>query len=115
MNIFDRTDGVLRILNVPFYDTMPEFADGEEPDLYIVYSVYDSPALRGDGRLEAVEYTVTINIIGTNAAETDALQLKLIPLMEEYDYSYGGCNYEIDSDFPATIRRITDFKTVIER
>ena len=48
MEIFDKVDGILATLEVPFYNFMPEFAR-EPPDLFITYNVYDTPALRGDG------------------------------------------------------------------
>ena len=49
MEIFDKVDGILATLEVPFYNFMPEFAR-EPPDLFVTYNVYDTPALRGGRR-----------------------------------------------------------------
>lgn len=114
MSIYERIDGTLKILSVPFFDTMPEFAENSEPPLYIVYSLYDTPKLWGDGRLISTEYIVTVNVIGINAKEVDELQMSLLSLMQDYEFSYAGCNYQIDSDCPKQYRRIMDFKYVIE-
>lgn len=114
MSIFEKIDGVLKILGIPFFDTMPSFAENQCPSLYIVYTLYDRPAFRGDGCLEGIEYIITINVIGTNAAEADEIQSKTISLLEDYDFKYSGSNYTIDSGFPQQIRRIMDFTAVIE-
>lgn len=114
MSIFERIDGVLKLLDVPFYDRMPTFAENEEPSLYIVYTLYDRPAMRGDGVLEAIEYTVTVNVIGVDTGEVDEVQSKTLSLFEEYDFLYIGTDYRSDSEFPQRIRRIMDFMTIIE-
>ena len=113
MNIYDRIDGVLKITDIPFYDTMPTFAEDDEPNLYIVYSLYETPNFYGDGELINSEYTVTVNIFGTDIKKVDDLQMSLSALLQEYGFVYGGCNYQITSDYPRQYRRITDFKIYI--
>lgn len=110
MDIFEKIDSVLKLLNVKFYDTMPTFAENNEPPLYIVYNLYDVPKLWGDGKLISVEYVVTVNIIGTNARKVDKLQIELLELFQDNGFAYAGCNYQMDSDFPKQYRRIMDFK-----
>lgn len=110
MSIFEKIDGVLKILDIPFYDTMPTFAENNEPSLYVVYSLYDVPKLWGDGKLISIEYVITVNIIGTNIREVDNLQVELLELFQNHDFAYAGCNYQMDSDFPKQYRRIMDFK-----
>ena len=110
MSIYDKIDGVLKILDVPFYDTMSTFAENDEPSLYIVYSLYETPNFYGDGEIINSEYTVTVNVIGTNAKKVDELQMSVLALLQEYDFIYSGCNYQIDSDYPKQYRRIMDFK-----
>ena len=112
MSIFERIDGLLKIIDVPFYSKMPTFGEHEEPDLYIVYSLYDNAKERNDGRLTAVEYTVTVNVIGVNESDVDELKMRIISLFEENDLYYTGCTYNADNDFPQTVRRILDFKTI---
>lgn len=110
MNIFEKIDGVLKMLNVQFYDTMPTFGENNEPPLYIVYSLYDVPKIWGDGRLISIEYVITVNIIGTNIRKVDNLQIELLELFQNYDFAYAGCSYQMDSDCPKQYRRIMDFK-----
>lgn len=114
MSIFERIDGVLKLLDVPFYDRMPTFAENEEPPLYIVYTFYDRSAMRGDGVLEAIEYIVTVNVIGVGTGEVDEVQSRTLSLFEEYDFLYIGSDYRSGSDFPQRIRRIMDFKVIME-
>lgn len=114
MKIYDRVDGVLKILSIPFFDTMPTFGEGEEPPLYVVYSLYDTPALSGDGRLTEVQYIVTLNVIGIEPKEVDDLQVRLLCIMQDYDFVYAGCNYKKDSDYVSKNRRIMDFKIQME-
>lgn len=115
MGIFEKIDGIIKILDIPFWDGMPTFSENEEPPLYIVYSLYDNPILRGDGVLDAISYNVTINIIGVDESEVDEIQKEILSLFENYDFVYQGSNYQHDSDLPKRIRRIMDFTTVIER
>lgn len=110
MSIYDKIDGVLKILDIPFYDTMPTFAENDEPPLYVVYNLYDTPAFRGDGKLLAVEYTVTINVLGTDISKVDKLQSDILEIFQEYDFVYAGCNYEMDTECPTLYRRVLDFK-----
>ncbi len=114
MKIYEKIDGTLKILDIPFYDTMPEFAENDEPPLYIVYSLYDTPKLFGRGRLLSTEYIITVNVIGTNIKEVDNLQKTLFRILQDNGFAYAGCSYQMDSDCPKQYRRIIDFKYLIE-
>ncbi len=107
--IQDRINGLLATMNVPYYARMPTFASGKEPELYIVYTLYDRVKSRLDGKIEAVEYTVTVNVIGRITAAVDDKKTDIISLFEENSIYFAGCNYLSDSDFPQRIRRIMDF------
>lgn len=109
MSIFDKIDGLLKILDVPFYEAVAEFPENEEPPLYVVYNLYDTAELFGDGELKTKKYTVTINIIGDVAKSVDELQSELTELFIQYDCVYAGCQYQIDEDYPKKYRRIIDF------
>lgn len=109
MSIYEIIDGVLGSLDVPFYDTMPTFAENNEPPLYIVYSLYDTPDFYGDGEIISKKYIVTVNIIGNNVQSVDELQGNVSELLQENNFLYAGCNYQIDADFPKQYRRIIDF------
>lgn len=109
MDIFEKTDSILNTLNVQFYDTMPTFAENNEPPLYIVYSLYDTPDFYGDGKLISKKYIVTVNIIGNNVRKVDKLQCDVSELLQKHDFIYAGCSYQIDNDYPKQYRRIIDF------
>lgn len=109
--IHDKINGILSLLGVPYYARMPTFASGKEPELYIVYTLYNRVKSRLDGRIEAIEYTVTVNVIGRNTAAVDDKKTDIISLFEENGIHFAGCNYMSDSDFPQRFRRIMDFYT----
>ena len=112
MNIFERIDSIIKTLNVKYYDTMPSFGEYDEPQLYIVYSLYDKANFYGDGKLIGKEYTVTINVIGNNVRQVDELQEKISEILQNNGFVYGGCSYQVDKDYPRQYRRIIDFKYV---
>ncbi len=113
MKIFDIIDQVLSSMNVAFYDS---FVDNgkERPDLYIVYNLYDTSSLYGDGVLLMLEYIITFNIIGDSVVNVDCTQQKLMKVLQENGFVYAGCNYAMDSDYPNMYRRIIDFKINLE-
>lgn len=115
MTIYEKIDGILDSLEIPFYARMPTFAANEEPQLYVVYSLYDTPKKRADGKLLAVQFTITVNIIGTDLAAVETLNSQIISLFENNKIYYSGCNYSSDTDFPQKIRNIMDFVTIQER
>lgn len=110
MSIFDKIDGLLKILDIPFYEAVAEFPENEEPPLYVVYSLYDCPTLWGDGKVISNEYVITVNILGNDVKKIDELQNTVLGLFQDYDFVYAGCSYQIDTDYPAQYRRIIDFK-----
>lgn len=109
MNIFEKIDSIIGTLNIKYYDTMPTFGEYDEPQLYIVYSLYDRCDFFGDGKLVGRGYTVTINVIGNNVRQVDELQEKVGKVLQENGFIYGGCSYQIDNDYPRQYRRIIDF------
>ena len=46
-----------------YYDSMPEFAEGEEPDIYAVYFIRDKPSAFSSGIYLAKTYWVSVSII----------------------------------------------------
>ena len=109
MKIYDEIDGVLSGLNIPFFDTMPSFAEDEEPELYVVYSIYETPDLYGGGKIVSTKYSVTVNVIGSNVKDVDELHEKVKKLLIESGFVYGGGRHLIDPDYPTMYRRILDF------
>jgi len=115
MTITDIISGLLDRLDVPYYDSPPEFPEGEEPELYIYYTFYSTPKLRGGGVLEAEEYTVTLTVAARNVAQGDSLSEQVRDLFERGGFVWTGCNYSRDNDFPRGNLNSMDFKYLLER
>lgn len=113
MRIFELIDGTLTLLNVPFYNGMPEFAVNEVPDLFVTYSVYDRPQDYGDGIEQVTRYYVTVSIFGTDQAAVDSEYISLLSLFAEYGFIRIGANYTSDDDFPKYYRNTVDFSVDI--
>ena len=59
----DKVDAVLSTVFDHYYNGMPEFAEGEEPDTYAVYSVREKPDNFASGKYHAKTYWVSVSII----------------------------------------------------
>lgn len=106
MTIFDIIDGVLSGLNVPFYDHSPEFAEGEDPALFITYDVYDVPYLFGDGNEGVTSYGITINVFGLSAGDCDSLYKRVIKAFKDNEFCRKGGTFGRSNDFPGYYRLI---------
>ena len=111
----DIISSLLAPLNVPYYDSPPEFPEGEDEELYIYYSLYSCPKLRGGGVLMAEEYTVTLTVAARDVTQGDTLSGQVRDLFEENGFVWTGCNYSRDNDFPRGNLCSIDFKYLIER
>ncbi|MBQ8133488.1 MAG: hypothetical protein IJ192_03635 [Clostridia bacterium] len=110
--IFDLINGILAVLTVPYYFNRAEFAEGEEPPLFITYDIYDVPAERGDGEEIATEYVVTFNIFGRDPGKADKLYKELLGMLLENDFVRAGCNYSSTDNYPEYFRRSVDFNYI---
>ena len=108
LNVYKVIDNILEQFNVPFFDGFTNFGDNE-PELYIVYNLYDTPSLSGDGELKTLQYTITINIIGKKIQNVDELHKQVFNVLQKNGFIYAGCNYTFDTDYPEKTRRILDF------
>lgn len=115
ININDILDTVLPSLGVPYYDGVPEFPEGEEPRAFCYYTLYSLPALRGDGGLFAVQWTVTLTVCALERETADTLSQTAVGLMEDAGFVWTGCTYTRDNDFPRGNLCSIDFKYIIER
>lgn len=111
-SIHEKIGGLLDTLSLPYYARMPTFAAGEEPELYIVYTIGSRVKSRSDGKINALEYTVTLNVFGRNETAVDETADTIMSLFESNSIYFAGCNFMSDSAFPQTFRRIMDFKTM---
>lgn len=115
MTINEILSSVLPSLEIPYYDGVPEFPEGEEPEAYCYYTLYSLPALRGDGGLVAEQWTVTLTVAALDKETGDELSEEARDLMEENGFVWAGCTYTRDNDFPRENLCSIDFKYLIER
>lgn len=104
MTIFEILDGALSELDVPFYDHMPEFAEGEEDGLFITYSLYNVPYLFGDGVEKVTRYFITVSFFGQDYAQTDALFDSAENVLSAAEFRRAGTRYSKGSSFPGYYR-----------
>lgn len=105
MTIFEILDGILSTFDVPYYDHMPEFAEGEEDELCISYNLYDVPSLFGDGAEDMTEYHVTVSVFGYNAQNVDSLYDSVISALKNEGFCRQGGVFSKSNDFPAYYRK----------
>lgn len=114
MNIFTILDGILHAFEVPFYAFMPEFAEGEDDSLFIVYNIYDNPAVFGDGAESVTRYNVTVSIFGYDLAQVRSLSETVTAALINEGFCRSGGTYSRNNDFPAYCRRSVDFEYCME-
>lgn len=111
MSFHDLLNGLLSELNVPFYEGSPELPENS-PELFITYSVYDVPKLRGEGVELVTSYSVTVNIYTTGRKKADratSFGRDLTALFTENDFIRRSGSYGMTNSFPGYYRRIIEF------
>ena len=108
MNIYEKIDGILAMLEVPFYYLMPEFAR-EPPDLFITYNFYNKPSFFGDGDEISSRFFVTFGIFGKSNTQVNNLYETLKTLLKNSGFTRSGTLYTSDSDFPKYFRITADY------
>ena len=108
MNIYEKIDGILATLEVPFYYLMPEFAR-EPPDLFVTYNFYNKPAQFGDGDEIATRFFVTFGIFGKSNTQVNNLYETLKTLLKNSGFCRSGTLYTSDSNFPKYFRITADY------
>ena len=108
MDIFDKVDGILEQIGIPFYHDMPELAR-EPPDSFLVYSAYDTPSLYGDGDEITTRYHFTFSIFGKDRNNVKNAYEALKPLLKNSGFIRTGTAYTADDDFPKYYRTSADF------
>ena len=107
--IFNIIDGALEKIGVPFYDHMPEFAEGEADELFLSYSIYDRPQLHGDGAEVVTRYFVTVSVFGRNVEKVDETYSLLLAQLRNSGFLRAGGSYSSNNDFPKYYRYAADF------
>ena len=116
MSFFDRLDGLLTTLDVPFYEGQPEF-ERSPPEVFVTYSVYDVPKLFGCGTEVYTTYYVTLNIYvtGENRHQTaDGLSTAVTDLLTDNGFVRQSGSFGLSNDFPKYYHRVIDFSYCME-
>lgn len=111
MSFFERLEGLLSDLSVPFYEGMPEF-ERSPPEAFIAYTVYDVPKLRGCGKEMVTTYYLTANVYtsGKNKKRrADELGAALTKLLVKNGFIRSAGSFGISNDFPRYYHRIIEF------
>ena len=111
MSIFELIDGVLKEMDIPFYEGQPEFARSPPKD-FIVYDLYDVPFFYGCGEEQITRYYITFNIFTSgneNRQNSDKISENLTSLLLENGFLRTGANYSTTPAFPKYYRKIIEF------
>lgn len=111
MSFHDLLNGLLTELDVPFYEGSPELPENM-PEMFVTYSVYDVPKLRGEGVELVTTYSVTVNIYTTGRKKADratSFGRDLTALFTENDFTRRSGSYGLTNSFPGYYRRIIEF------
>ncbi len=108
VTIFEKIDGILATLEVPFYYLMPELAR-ELPDLFITYNFYNKPSFFGDGDEISSRFFVTFGIFGKSNTQVNNLYETLKTLLKNSGFCRSGTLYTSDSNFPKYFRITADY------
>ena len=112
MSFFELLNGLLSELDITYYEGAPDFGEEIPPGIFITYSVYDVPSLRGCGEEQTTTYYVTINIYAAGAGRTvsaDNAGRELTALFAENGFVRRSGSFGLTNDFPGYYHRIIDF------
>ena len=102
MDISEKVNDTLSQVFDHYYDSMPEFAEGEEPDTYAVYFVSEKPENFASGKYHAKTYWVSVSIISLTYDRT--LYTQTETAFAEGGFIYAGgtdvSGYESSEPYP---------------
>ena len=114
MTIFEKLDNAIAPLDVPWYDHMPEFAEGQEDPEFLCYSLYDKARLFGDGSEQVTRYFITVSVFARSGSAADALRDRAAAVLRSTGFIRSGGEYGVGADFPSYHRRIEEFTFDLE-
>lgn len=109
MTIFEKLDNAIAPLDVPWYDHMPEFAEGQEDPEFICYSLYDNARLFGDGSEQVTRYFITLSAFARSSSASDALRDRAAAALKGAGFIRSGGEYGVSRDFPSYYRRMEEY------
>lgn len=107
MTIYDIIDNILAGVCEYYWHAMPEFAEGEEPEKYAVYSVRGLPRNFASGRSSAAEYFISVSLFTPTVDEP--LKDRAISEFEKLGGIFVGENEQPESAYPKRKHKILDF------
>lgn len=111
MSFFDLLNALLTTLDIPYYEGQPEF-EGEWPELFLSYNVYDNPVHWGCGVECGTKYVVTLNIYakGADRAQTAGnTGIAIDSLLTENGFFRISGSFGLSDDFPQYYHRIVEY------
>jgi len=103
---------VYKELSLPIYGNMPDFGS-DEPEAYIVYSLYNIPVNHADDDYLAIEYTLTVNVFVQTGVK--GLEKAIRSRMKAKGFEYQGSGTPIyETDYPEKCRYVQEYKITIE-
>ena len=112
MNAVKTVADILAGAGVDVYTKMPEFGQGNKPNVLAVISAYETTAARNDGSLAARYCYITVSVMGFSETAVDNVKESVIALLESRRIRYSGCRYAEDELFPKEFRRDLEFVLV---
>lgn len=101
--ITEKVNEVLASVFGHYYNAMPEFAEGEEPDVYAAYFIREKPADFASGVYHAKTYWVSVSIITVEAYDY-ALYDRTEAAFRKAGFTYAGgadvSGYESSGPYP---------------
>lgn len=108
MNIYEKTENILADIFDHYYNSMPDFGEGQEPKQYAVYTVIHKPEHFVSGRKTADSYFVALSIF-TPKLETELYgQIENAFTAENYIFQQGR-QVDFQSGFPQKTHYSMDF------
>ena len=114
MSVYEIIDAALAPAAEYYYHGMPEFAEGEEPEKYAVYTVQETPACFASGEAQSTRYFIPVNIF-TPGVDTD-FKDGIISAMKSIGATYGGGqDVTGDTGYPGKNQYAMDFVLNIDK
>lgn len=100
--ITEKVNAVLSSVFGHYYNAMPEFAEGEEPDAYAAYFIREKPANFASSVYHAKTYWVSVSIISLRYDRTLYRQVEKAFAKEGFTYAGGAdvSGYESSNPYP---------------
>ena len=114
--IYEIIDSIIECFGYPFNVGMPNFGD-DEPELYIVYTLWEAPDFYGDGEYLAAKYTISLHFFCDimHFSECRRVEKQIKKKLLENDFVYiGSQTPSYGADEPQQRHIIYEFTKILE-